>query len=180
MIETFFGLDTLKMGLHGWPWEPSLTDFTHHRHVVLKLLYTLLSSDHFGKREVPVEHQRAALVLFLLMVEFTSPLPPFMFRDWCTLDLAAEFVRIAFEDGEWASMNLPDPVYELLNRLPVHFPLIVNEAFEYATAKRLFDRLVERLHYSHNNLFNSYYVVPRILKMFITGLSSPKLESQIS
>ncbi|KAK0446719.1 hypothetical protein EV421DRAFT_2017668 [Armillaria borealis] len=182
-IETFFGLDSLRLGMR-WPWEPSITDFIHHRHAVLKLLYALLSSDHFGKRDVPVEHQRAALVLFLCMVEFTSPLPPFMFRDWCTPDLAVEFVRIAFEDGAWAPIdafeNPPDLVYQLTDRLAVHFPLIVNEAFEYATAKRLFDRLVEKLHYSHNNLFNSYHCVPDILKMFITGLSSSKSESQIS
>ncbi|SJL03776.1 uncharacterized protein ARMOST_07133 [Armillaria ostoyae] len=181
-IESFFGLDSVKFGLH--PWAVPITDFTHHRHAVLKLLYTLLSSDHFGKREVPVEHQRADLVLFLCMVKFTSPLPPFMFRDWCTPDLAAEFVRIAFEDGAWAPIDAfdhpPDLVYELTDRLVLHFPLIVNEAFKYATTKRLFDRLVEKLHYSHNNLFNSYYCVPRVLKMFITGLSSSQSESEIS
>ncbi len=98
-IESFFGFESVNLRMR--PWVP-ITDFTHHRHAVLKFLYTLLSSDHFGKREVPHEHQRAALVLFLHMVEFTSPLPPFMFRDWCTPDLAAEFVRITFEDGAWA------------------------------------------------------------------------------
>ncbi len=61
-------------------------------------------------------------------------------------------------------MGSPDLVYELIDRLVLHFPLIVNEAFEYATAQRLFDRLVEKLHYSHNNLFNSYDYVPRVLK----------------
>ncbi|KAK0238882.1 hypothetical protein EDD85DRAFT_951100 [Armillaria nabsnona] len=177
-IESFFGFDPV--------FSPSvpITDFTHHRHVVLKILYTLLSSDHFGKREVPVEHQRAALVLFLRMVEFTSPLPPFMSRDWCTPDLAAEFVRIAFEHGAWAPIDIfdrhPDLVYELIKCLVLHFPLIANVAFEYATTKRLFDRLVEKLHYSHYNLFNSYHSVPLVLKMFITGLPSSKSESQIS
>ncbi|KAK0238881.1 hypothetical protein EDD85DRAFT_1022338 [Armillaria nabsnona] len=179
-IKSFFGLDFLKWGRPSVP----ITDFTHHRHAVLKLLYTLLSSDHFGKREVPVEHQRAALVLFLQMVEFTSPLPPFMARDWCTPDLATEFVRIAFEDGACAPIDIfdrpPDLVYDLINRLVIHFPRIVNEAFEYATAKRLFDRLVEKLHYSHNNPLSSSYSVPRVLKMFITGLPSSKSESQIS
>ncbi len=91
------------------------------------------------------------------MVEFTSPLPPFMVRDWCTPDLAAEFVRITFEDGAWAPIDTfddpPDLVYRLIIRLVIHFPLVVNGALEYATAKRLFDRLVEKLHYSHNNLF---------------------------
>ncbi|PBK99431.1 hypothetical protein ARMGADRAFT_1025640 [Armillaria gallica] len=180
-IETFFGLDPIKRGFR--PLVP-ITDFTHHRHAVLKILYTLLSSDYFGKREVPIEHQRAALVLFLRMVEFTSPLPPFMSRDWCTPDLAAEFVRIAFEHGAWAPIHIfdrhPDLVYKLIKCLVIHFPLIVNEAFEYATAKRLFDRLVEKLHYSYHNLFNSYHSVPLVLKMFITGLPSSKLESQIS
>ncbi|PBK99421.1 hypothetical protein ARMGADRAFT_1074297 [Armillaria gallica] len=160
-----------------------ITDFTHHRHAVLNFLYTLLSSDHFGKREVPVEHQRAALLLFLCMVEFTSPLPPFMFRDWCTPDLAAESVWIAFEDGAWAPIDTfddpPDLVYRLIIRLVIHFPLVVNGALEYATAKRLFDRLVEKLHYSHNNLSNSYSVT-QVLEMFITGLSSSKSESQIT
>ncbi|PBK72335.1 hypothetical protein ARMSODRAFT_909938 [Armillaria solidipes] len=173
-IESFFGLDSVKSGLR--PWVP-ITDFTHHRHAVLKLLYTLLSSDHFGKREVPVEHQRAALVLFLRMVEFTSPLPPFMFRDWCTPDLAAEFVRIAFEDGGWASINPPDLVFELL-RLLIQFPPIMNGAFEYAVAKRLFDRLDEALYNSHN-LPNAYYI-PQVLEMFINGLPSSKSEPQIS
>ncbi len=182
-IKSFFGLDSVNLGFR--PSVP-ITDFTYHRHAVLKILYTLLSSDHFGKREVPVKHQRAALVLFLCMVKFTSPLPPFMSRDWCTPDLAAEFVRIVFEDGSWAPIDTsgfddpPDLVYELTGHLVLHFPLIVNVAFEYATAKRLFDRLVEKLHYSYSNLFNSYYSVPRVLKMFITGLPSSKSESQIS
>ncbi|PBK99424.1 hypothetical protein ARMGADRAFT_1074300 [Armillaria gallica] len=180
-IETFFGLVSVKLEFR--PSVP-ITDFTHHWHAALKLLYTLLSSDHFGKREVPVKHQRAALVLFLCMVESTSPLPPFMARDWCTPDLAAEFVRIAFEDGAWAPIHAfhdsPDLVYELTDRLVIHFPLIVDEAFEYATVKRLFDRLVEKLHYSHNNRLNSYYPVPQVLNMFITGLPSSKSESQIS
>ncbi|KAK0488930.1 hypothetical protein IW261DRAFT_1557426 [Armillaria novae-zelandiae] len=81
----------------------------------------------------------------------------------------------------WAPMDTfalkpSDVVCELTDRLAVHFPLIVNVVFEYATAQRLFDCLVERLHYS----LKSYYFIPKVLKIFITGLSSPKLEEQIS
>ncbi|SJL03775.1 uncharacterized protein ARMOST_07132 [Armillaria ostoyae] len=159
----------------------SIVELSSHRHAILKLLYTLLSSDHFGKKEVPVEHQRAALALFLRMVKSTSPRPPFMARDWCTPDLAAEFVRIAFEDGAWAPMdafdNCPDIVSELIHLL-IQFPPIMSQAFEYAVAKRLFDRLIEA-HYNRHNLRSSYYVL-QVLKMFIDGLPSSKLESQIS
>ncbi|KAK0188902.1 hypothetical protein F5146DRAFT_1140467 [Armillaria mellea] len=180
-IEAFCSYDSAFYMRH--PLLP-IVELSSNRHAILKLLYTLLSSDHFGKKEVPVEHQRAASVLFLRMVKSTSPLPPFMSRDWCTPGLAAEFVRIAFEDGAWAPMdafdNTPDLVYELTNRLVLHFPLIANGAFEYASANRLFDRLVEKLQYSHNNLRNSYYCVPTVLKMFITGLTSSNPDSQIS
>ncbi|PBK72336.1 hypothetical protein ARMSODRAFT_972962 [Armillaria solidipes] len=177
-IEAFCGYTMLFYWDH--PLLP-IVELSSHRHAILKLLYTLLSSDHFGKKEVPVEHQRAALALFLRMVKSTSPRPPFMARDWCTPDLAAEFVRIAFEDGGWAPMdafdNCPDIVSELIHLL-IQFPPIMSQAFEYAVAKRLFDRLIEA-HYNRHNLRSSYYVL-QVLKMFIDGLPSSKLESQIS
>ncbi len=179
-IETFCGYGRLYYLCHS---PLPIVELSSHRHAILKLLYTLLSSDHFGKKEVPIEHQRAALGLFLRMVESTSPLPPFMARDWCTPDLAAEFVRITFEDGAWAPMDAsddyPDIIYELIHLL-IQFPPIMSQAFEYAATKRLFDRLVEKLHYSHHNLFNGFHCIQFVLKMFITGLPPPKLEPQIS
>ncbi|KAK0238845.1 hypothetical protein EDD85DRAFT_522024 [Armillaria nabsnona] len=179
-IETFCGYSLFFYLCHS---PLPIVELSSHRHAILKLLYTLLSSDHFGKKEVPVEHQRAALVLFLRMVESTSPLPPFMARDWCTPDLAAEFVRIAFEDGAWAPMdafdNCPDIVSKLI-RLLIQFPPIISQAFEYAATKRLFDRLVEKLRYSHHNLFHGFHCMQVVLKMFITGLPPSKSEPRIS
>ncbi|PBK72338.1 hypothetical protein ARMSODRAFT_1016307 [Armillaria solidipes] len=176
-IETFFRIDHL---FYIFQSSLPIVEFNNHRHAILKLLYMLLSSDHFGKREVPVERQHAALVLFLRMVEFTFPLPPFMARNWCTPGLAAEFVRIAFEDGSWTSIDPPDRLYELLHCL-VQFPPIMNQAFEYAGAMRLFDRLVEKLHYSHGNPFDCIHssYIPTVLEMFITGLPPSNLEPQI-
>ncbi|SJL03734.1 uncharacterized protein ARMOST_07091 [Armillaria ostoyae] len=181
-IDAFCGHTCLYRQFGIYPSLPVVP--SSHRHAILKMLYTLLSSDHFGKREVPVEHRRAALVLFLRMVESTSPLPPFMARDWCTPDLAAEFVRIAFEDGAWAQIDAfgdrPHLLYELIDCL-TRFPPIMNEAFKYAVAKRLFDRLVEKLHYSHDNAFHCIYssYISTVLETFITGLPPSKSEPQI-
>ncbi|KAK0188936.1 hypothetical protein F5146DRAFT_1225613 [Armillaria mellea] len=89
----------------------------------------------------------------------------------------------------WATIHTFDnhdlKLYALIDHLVLHFPLIVNEAFEYATAKRLFDCLVENPHYNYRyspngNLLNSYHPVRQSLKMFITGSLSSKSESQIS
>ncbi|KAK0501246.1 hypothetical protein EDD18DRAFT_729096 [Armillaria luteobubalina] len=158
-------------------------ELSSHRHAILKLLHTLLSSDHFRKEEVPAEHQHAALVLFLRIVESTSPLPQFMAQDWCTPDLAAEFVQSAFEDGAWAidmQSASHNRLYELIHHV-IRFPPIMNEAFKYAVANRLFDRVAEKLHHSRDSSFDWIFSsdIPLVLDMFIEGLLSSKSEPQI-
>lgn len=128
---------------------------TNHRHAVLELLYTLLSSEQFGKEEVPMDHQRIALNLFLSLVEFTSPPPQFIARGWCTPALASKFVYIAFGDGEWARVDqrLNCHFASLIRRL-FSFPPVVNKVFEYVAAERLFDQITERLRLHPSDIFD--------------------------
>ncbi len=151
-----------------------MVELTSHRHAVLKLFHTLLSSGALGKE---TKHRHAALLLFLSIVESTFPLPPSICQD---SDLAAETVRLTFEDGAWAAFDHPsNPVYALVRRL-FHFPPIVNEAFKYATAERLFDKVVEMLRYHPDDFYDRLYYPLCTVQTFITGLASSKLDPQVS
>ncbi|KAK0467299.1 uncharacterized protein EV420DRAFT_1636312 [Desarmillaria tabescens] len=148
-------------------------------HASLKILYTLLSVQ-FHKEEVLGKHRRVALALFLTVLESTTPLPPFLDQDWCTPDLAAEFVQVAFEGGALA-LEYDDTHLVLSEHVCclAKFPPTMNEAFDYAAAKRLFDRPIERLHCGDDDVFNSYSHLPVIISALITGLPSSKLDPQI-
>ncbi|SJL03731.1 uncharacterized protein ARMOST_07088 [Armillaria ostoyae] len=105
------------------------------------------------------------------------PLPPFICQD---SDLAAEVVRLTFEDGTWATFDHPsNPVYALVRRL-FHFPPIVNEAFKYAAAERLFDRVVEMLRYHPDDFYDRLYYPLCTVQTFVTGLASSRLDPQVS
>ncbi|PBK69467.1 hypothetical protein ARMSODRAFT_164546 [Armillaria solidipes] len=71
-----------------------------NRYAVLKLLYTLLSSDDFGTTMM-VDNQRTMLMMFLQVLNSTAPRPGFPPSDWCTPTMAFNFTQIAFEPQDW-------------------------------------------------------------------------------
>lgn len=70
------------------------------RQAVLKLLYKMISSTEFGNGPLRVEYCRVVLIIFLRVLNSTSPRPPFLPKDWCTPELAANSARLAFEGYE--------------------------------------------------------------------------------
>ncbi len=71
-----------------------------NRYAVLKLLYTLLSSNDFGTTMM-VDNQRTTLMMFLKALNSTTPRPRFLPSDWCTPSMASNFTRLAFKDQAW-------------------------------------------------------------------------------
>ncbi len=68
------------------------------RYAVLKLLYTLVSpSEYGGDASVRSHDLRITLVIFLRVLNSTSPRPRFLPEDWCTPTMTANLVRIAFQ-----------------------------------------------------------------------------------
>ncbi len=107
---TFIGRVLLNIGVHLDVHKFSLIDknipsvgLDVNRHAVLKLLYTVISSDKFGDSPVSVDDCCITLIVFLRVLNSTSHHPRFLPKDWCTPALAAKFVRIAFEGDEWKS-----------------------------------------------------------------------------
>ncbi|KAK0202473.1 hypothetical protein DFS33DRAFT_1488633 [Desarmillaria ectypa] len=154
-------------------------DLTNHRYAVLKLLYTLLLSDQFGEEEAPVEHQRAALKLFLSILESTFPLPPFITQDWCTPDLASKFVQITFEDRMWAIEDVLDDYPAFLVDHLFRFSPTMSETLEYAAAERLFDGL-GKLDCYLDSIYDPFEYLSHTIHLFVTGLSSSNLNPHIS
>ncbi|KAK0442216.1 hypothetical protein EV421DRAFT_600584 [Armillaria borealis] len=111
-----------------------------NRHAVLKLLYEMISSADFGNgRPAYAKDCRIALLIFLRVLNSTSHRPRFLPKDWCTPELAAKSVRIAFEDDEWRSCQYEyEVIFEEDNQrftpateLALHFfssPPIINQA----------------------------------------------------
>ncbi|SJL16736.1 uncharacterized protein ARMOST_20265 [Armillaria ostoyae] len=75
-----------------------------NRYSVLKLLYTLITSDEFGGASMRNLDQRITLVTFLWVLHSTSPRPCFLPEDWCTPSMASNFAQIALQDTKtWTS-----------------------------------------------------------------------------
>ncbi|KAK0216205.1 hypothetical protein IW262DRAFT_202078 [Armillaria fumosa] len=155
-----------------------------YRYAVLKLLYTLVSCSEFGgDASVRRYHPRITLVIFLRVLNSTSPRPRFLPEDWCTPTLTASFVPIAFQDDAWASRYEPGHGY--ISRLPtatelVHyflqFPPVMNEFFSHFVSRRLLSPIVGLRGPSLASL--AWDGFSMILNAFITGLESNVLDAE--
>ncbi len=168
-IQTFIGIYSSS--------EPMpIIDLTNHHHAVLKLLYTLVSADQFGTGEMYIGLQHIILLLFLHMVQFISPLPPFICQDWCTPDLAAKFVQLALKDDTWLGLEdcIDNPTNDLIHHL-FWCPPLMNKAFEYAAAEHLFqtDRVGKALQSNSDSVYDASWII----KLFIDALITPSSKS---
>ncbi len=136
-----------------------------NRYAVLKLLYTLLSSDDFGTTMM-VDHQRTTLMLFLQALNSTTPRPRFLRSDWCTPTMASNFTQLAFEDRVWTlssdGMTLRF-VYEFLR---LGSP-IANQIFSRFVSGRLLDYVVKLREDGY--IFEKWWL-PGILRVFVGGV----------
>ncbi|SJL16720.1 uncharacterized protein ARMOST_20249 [Armillaria ostoyae] len=80
--------------------EPPSFELDSNRYAVLKLLYTLVSSDDFGTTMVE-DNQRTTLMLFFRALNSTTPHPRFLSSDWCTPTMALNFTQITFVTPDW-------------------------------------------------------------------------------
>ncbi|KAK0225551.1 hypothetical protein IW262DRAFT_694624 [Armillaria fumosa] len=86
-----------------------------NRHAVLKLLYILISSADFDDT-LTRRDQAFVLITFFRVLNSTSPLPPFLAKEWCTPQLATKSVQVVFEAVSWDWPRYVDheAAYELL------------------------------------------------------------------
>ncbi|KAK0237151.1 hypothetical protein EDD85DRAFT_599515 [Armillaria nabsnona] len=112
-IHTYMGRPDMYQYLT--PETPSF-DLDSNRYAVLKLLYMLVSSDDFSTT-LTVNHQRTTLMLFLGVLNSTTPRPRFLPSDWCTPTITSNFTQLTFKDQAW-SLSSDDMtlqfVYEFL------------------------------------------------------------------
>ncbi|PBK69475.1 hypothetical protein ARMSODRAFT_1018878 [Armillaria solidipes] len=91
------------MGLPGISYNPETPpsfELDSNRYAMLKLLYTLVSSDDFSTTMM-VDNQHIMLMLFLQVLNSTAPHPYFLPSDWCTPTMASNFTQLAFQDQAW-------------------------------------------------------------------------------
>ncbi|KAK0496567.1 hypothetical protein EDD18DRAFT_1462993 [Armillaria luteobubalina] len=108
---TFIGRILLNMGVYLGVHKFSLIDknipsfsLDVNRLAVLKLLYKMISLAEFGNASGPLHVKDCCITLIIFLRVLNSTLhPPFLPKDWCTEELAANSVQLAFEDDEWQS-----------------------------------------------------------------------------
>ncbi len=111
-----------------------------NRYAVLKLLYTLVSSDNFNT--LPVVHQRDTLMLFLRVLNSTTPHPRFLPSDWCTPTMASNFTQIALESQDW-TLSSDDMTLEFVYEFLQLGEPIANQIFSRFVSERLLDYVVK-------------------------------------
>ncbi|KAK0457160.1 uncharacterized protein EV420DRAFT_542936 [Desarmillaria tabescens] len=157
-----------------------------NRYGVLKLLYTLISNNEFGgDASVRSQDLRITLMVFLRVLNSTSPRPRFLPEDWCTPIMAANFVRIAFQDEAWTSRDEPlhsrdDATFDHFSAAAelVHyflrFPPVMNETFSRFVSGRLLDPIANL---RGGDLY-FHRALSMVLDAFIAGLESDVLKPE--
>ncbi len=146
----------------------------------------MISFNKFGDSPVSVEDCCIALIVFLRVLNSTSHHPRFLPKDWCTPELAAKFVQIAFKDDEWRDwVYEPDMYFEEdiqrftpATELALHFfscPLFINQAVGHFVTRRLFDSVA---HLPRSDDIHIYDAVA-VVREFVLALVPDRLDSQI-
>ncbi|SJL16732.1 uncharacterized protein ARMOST_20261 [Armillaria ostoyae] len=160
-IETYMGLSNILLDD-----EPPSFELDSNRYAVLKLLYTLLSSDDF-RTTLMVGHQQTTLMLFLQTLNSTTPHPRFLSSDWCTLTMASNFTQIAFESPDWTLNSSPVKLQFVYEFLQLGGP-IANQIFSCFVSRRLLDYLI-KIRGNHSILLARR--VRGILGVLVSGVS---------
>ncbi|SJL11069.1 uncharacterized protein ARMOST_14470 [Armillaria ostoyae] len=158
----------IYMGLpHGLPdHETPPFELDSNRYAVLKLLYTLVSSDDFGTTMM-VDNQRTTLMLFLQALNSTTPRPRFLSSDWCTPTMAINFTEIAFWFPDWTLSADPTTLEFVYEFLQVGEPMATQILSRFVSG-RLLDYPVKLR--GGSEIFQSQYKLPGILRAFISGV----------
>ncbi len=140
------------------------SELDSNRYAVLKLLYTLISSDDFGTTMV-VDNQRTTLMLFLQVLNSTTPRPHFLPSDWCTPTMASNCAQIAFEDQAW-SLSSDDMTLQFVYEFLRLGEPITNQIFSRFVSGRLLDYVVKL---RGNGIFWEWRL-QGILGLFVSGV----------
>ncbi|SJL16703.1 uncharacterized protein ARMOST_20232 [Armillaria ostoyae] len=141
-VQVLGNIDTYMMGFqdihsnHETPFE-----LDSNRYAVLKLLYMLLSSDDLGTTMM-VDNQRTTLMLFLWVLNSTTPHPRFLPSDWCTPTMAFNFTQIAYQDQAWTLSSDHMTLQFVYEFLQLDGP-IANQILSRFVSERLLDYVVE-------------------------------------
>ncbi|SJL11082.1 uncharacterized protein ARMOST_14484 [Armillaria ostoyae] len=136
-----------------------------NQYAVLKLLYMLLSSDDFGTTMM-VNNQRTTLMLFLQVLNSTTPHPHFLPSDWCTPTMAFNFTQIALESHDWTLSSSDRTLQFVYDFLQLGGP-IANQIFSRFISGRLLDYVV-KLRGDRDILYEGWLRV--ILGLFVSGV----------
>ncbi|KAK0215557.1 hypothetical protein IW262DRAFT_1400904 [Armillaria fumosa] len=191
--HTFIGRILLNIGVHLDVHKFSLIDknipsfsLDANRQVVVKVLYEMISSAEFDSGPMCVKDCCIALIIFLRVLNSTSHRPRFLPKDWCTPELAANSVRLAFKDDEWKSWVSVQLVvfkediqrFTRATELALYFfscPLFVNQAVEHFVTWRLFDSVADVLIFASIDISD----VVTVVRQFLLALVPDRLDSQI-
>ncbi|PBK86337.1 hypothetical protein ARMGADRAFT_972883 [Armillaria gallica] len=138
-----------------------------NRYAVLKLLYTLLSSDNFGTTgTIMADNQRSTLMLFLQVLNSTTPRPRFLASDWCTPTMASNFTRLAFKDQAWTLSSDPMTLHFVREFLRLGEP-IANQILSHFVSGRLLDYVVKLR--GDDEIWREWQL-QGILRVFVSGI----------
>ncbi|KAK0195065.1 hypothetical protein F5146DRAFT_1132485 [Armillaria mellea] len=140
-----------------------------NRHVVLKLLYDLISSAEFDDT-VTRGDQIFVLITFLRVLNSTFPHPPFLAKDWCTQQLAIKYVQIAFEDASRTSPSFED-YHDMAHELGTYF--FRHTSFTNEALAHLVSTLFEHLRNQDGRGLSVF------LDLIVTGPTSEQLDVQV-
>ncbi len=136
-------------------------------YAVLKLLYMLVSSDDFGTTLL-VDHQRITLMLFLRVLNATTPRHCFLSSNWCTPTMASKFTQIAFVPPDWTLSSSTRTLQFVYDFLQLGGP-IANQVFSRFVSGRLLDHVVKL---RGNKISDSRLRLQEILGAFISRMTS--------
>ncbi|KAK0216237.1 hypothetical protein IW262DRAFT_1299477 [Armillaria fumosa] len=155
-----------------------------NRYSVLKLLYTLISSDEFDGALMHNLDQRITLVMFLRVLHSTSPHPHFLPKDWCTPSMASKFAQIVLPDTKtWTFRDNNGPGSHRTSESDdlilyfLCFPPVINDIFSHFVSGHHLARIGNLR--GEDIEFASDGHLSEILDMFIVQMSSDALDHQV-
>ncbi|KAK0231761.1 hypothetical protein EDD85DRAFT_114760 [Armillaria nabsnona] len=161
-IATYMGLPGNLLNHETPPFE-----LDSNRCAVLKLLYTLVSSDDFGATLL-VDHQHITLMLFLRVLNATTPRHRFLPSNWCTPTMASKFTQIAFVPPDWTLSSSTRTLQFVYDFLQLGGP-IANLVFSRFVSGWLLDHVVKL---RGNKISDSRWRLQEILGAFISRMTS--------